>query len=128
MSKGILWLTVPNQVSPIKRIYSPAQHLHVTLKFNVTLDSVRRFLDEDVTVELIENCWNKEIQAVKIKLPPKYETLCNNKIPHMTISHKASVKPFKSNEMLEEEHESEKLKEKLKLKSEFYMFNIQEKG
>ena len=127
MSKGILWLTIPDQVSPIKRLYSPAQHLHVTLKFNVTLDSIKRYLDEEVTVELLENCWNKDIQAIKVKLPSSWASVCNNKIPHMTISHKNGVKPFKSNEMLEGLHESEKINKKLKLKSEFYMFNIQEK-
>ena len=127
MSKGILWLTIPDQTSPIKRIYSPAQHLHITLKFNVSLDSVKRYLNKDVTVELLENCWNKEIQAIKVKLPSNWESLCNNKIPHITISHKNGVKPFKSNEMLESEHESAKLNQKIKLKSEFYMFNVQEK-
>jgi hypothetical protein len=127
MSKGILWLTVLNQKSPIKLKYSPAQHLHVTLKFNISLDSVSSYLDNDVTVEMLENCWNDQIQAVKVKLPRKFESLCNNKIPHMTISHKTGVKPFKSNEMLEGEHESEKINKIIRLKSEFYMFEVKEK-
>lgn len=127
MSNGILWLTITDQVSPVKRIYNPAQHLHVTLKFNVSFDSVKRYLDKDVSVELLENCWNKEIQAIKVKLPSNFDSLCNNKYPHMTISHKSSVKPFKSNEMLDGEHESELLKGKILLKSEFYMFNVKEK-
>lgn len=126
MSKGILWLTIPDQVSPVKKLYSPAKHLHVTLKFDVTLDSVKRFLDKEVTVELIENCWNDEIQAVKVKLPSTYESLCKNKHPHITISHKAGVKPFKSNKMLESDHKSDKLKERIKMRTEFYMFDMKE--
>jgi hypothetical protein len=127
MSNGILWLTVPDQVSPVKRIYSPAQHLHVTLKFNVSFDSVKRHLDKEVPVELIQNCWNKEIQAVTVLLPSTYNSLCNNKHPHMTISHKSTVKPFKSNEMLEGDYENELIKKRMLLKSEFYMFNVKEK-
>jgi hypothetical protein len=127
MSNGILWLTILDQTSPVKRIYSPAQHLHVTIKFNVSIDSVKRFLDKDISVELIENCWNKDIQAVKVKLPSPFASLCANKYPHMTISHRPSIKPFKSNEMLEKEHETEPLKKIINLKSEFYMFNVKEK-
>ncbi len=126
MSKGILWLTIPDQNSPVKAKYTPAQHLHVTLKFNVELDSIKRYLDKDVSVILLEDCWNKEIQAIKVKLPGRFASLCNNKHPHMTISHKAGVKPFKSNEMLDGEYESEKLNKTIKLKSEFYMFNVKE--
>lgn len=127
MSKGILWLTIPDQTSPIKRKYNPAQHLHVTLKFNVTLESVKMYLGETVRVELLENCWNNEIQAVKIKLPGRFQSASNNKIPHITISHKPGIKPFKSNQMFEGEHESENLKQSLNLKSEFYMFDVKEK-
>lgn len=128
MSNGIFWLTVPDQVSPVKRVYAPAQHLHVTLKFNVSFESVKKYLDREVNVELLENCWNKEIQAITVKLPTPFASLCNNKNPHMTISHKSGVRPVKSNDMLDGEYTSEPIKvKKLILKSEFYMFNIREK-
>jgi hypothetical protein len=126
MSKGILWLTIPDQSSPVKPRYNQAQHLHVTLKFNVTLESVKKYLDAEVRVKLVEDCWNDEIQAIKVELPGKYNTLCNNKHPHITISHKRGIKPFKSNEMLDETYQSEKINKFLKLRVEFYPFDIKD--
>lgn len=126
-NKGILWLTLENQVSPVKKLYNPAKHLHVTIKFDVTIDSVKQYLGKNVYVELTENCWNKEIQAVRVKLPSSWASMCNNKDPHMTISHKSDVKPFKSNAMLEGAYESEILKNRnIKLIARFFMFGVGE--
>lgn len=127
MKKGILWLTLPNQITPVKQIYSPANHLHVTIKFDVPLESVAKYLGKNLSVELVENCWNFEIQAVKVRLPSYWSTLCTNKQPHITISHRPGVKPFKSNEMLNGFHESEVLRNKtLTLRSRFLMFGVGE--
>lgn len=84
-------------------------------------------MGKDVTVELIENCWNQEIQAVKVKLPSQWSSLCKNKNPHMTLSHKSGVAPKLSNTMLEGSHESEVLKNKtLRLRSRFFLFGVGE--
>lgn len=120
--KGILWLSLLDQKSPIKQLYGSPKHFHVTIQFDVTIQSVAKHLGKDVTVELIENCWNDEIQAVKVKLPSQWSSLCKNKNPHMTLSHKSGVAPKLSNTMLEGSHESEVLKNKtLRLRSRFFI-------
>lgn len=125
--KGILWLTLLNQKSPIKQLYGQPKHFHVTIQFDVTLQSVARYLGKDVTVELLENCWNNDIQAIRVKLPSPWNSLCKNKDPHMTISHKSGVAPKESNVMLEGKHQSEVLKNKiLKLRARFFLFGVGE--
>lgn len=121
--KGILWLTLPSQNSPVKEVYNSAKHLHVTIKFGVSYRDVMKYLNhEPISVKIIENCWNDEIQALKVILPSPFKSLCQNDVPHMTVSHKNGVKPFKSNVMLDEPHESEKLNKSITLYAEFFAF------
>jgi hypothetical protein len=54
--KGILWLTLLNQKSPIEQLYGQPKHFHVTIQFDVTLQSITKHLGKDVIVELVENC------------------------------------------------------------------------
>jgi len=121
--KGILWLTLPSQKSPVKALYQKPKHLHVTLMFNVTYeDAMKHIKFEPIIVKATENCYNDDIQALKVTLPSPFKGLCQNKIPHMTISHKNGVAPFKSNEMLEGYNKTEKINETMTLYAEFFAF------
>jgi hypothetical protein len=49
-------------------------------------------------------CSNERIQALKLELPPEMAALCDNVVPHITLSHLPEVKPVESNNMIQSEH------------------------
>lgn len=104
--KGILWLSLAEQVSPVDVLYQPSNHLHITLRFNVDFSEVEHLLGREVMVYCYEDCHNNRIQAVRVQLPAEFHTLCQNESPHMTISHLPNVRPVESNNMLQSEHDS----------------------
>jgi Fungal tRNA ligase phosphodiesterase domain len=104
--KGILWLTLQGQISPVEAIYNPANHLHVTIQFNVEHSEVEHLLGREVMVYAYSNCSNGRIQALRVELPEEFHTLCGNECPHMTISHLPNVRPVESNVMLQSDHNS----------------------
>lgn len=104
--KGILWLALPEQFSPVEPIYQPAKHLHVTLQFGVEFDQVSHLIGKEVVAFAESNCYNDRVQALTILLPQEILILCNNENPHLTISHREGVRPVESNEMLKGEHKS----------------------
>lgn len=120
--KGILWLTIPSQSLPVDAIYKPAKHLHVTLQFDTEFDRWKKLIGKTVNVELIANCWNDEIQAIRVKLPSYYKRICQNKEPHITVSHLENVAPFKSNEMLNSDHEETLINQRIQAVVEFFEF------
>ena len=121
--KGILWLSLTGQNSPVEAIYNPANHLHVTIQFNVDLSEVEHLLGRQVMVHVYEDCHNGRIQALRVELPSEFHTLCSNECPHMTISHLPNVRPVESNAMLEsEQHDSLPLDLVLATVAEFQPF------
>jgi hypothetical protein len=124
MTKGIFWLTLPDQDSPVFPVYNPAKHLHVTLQFNVSRESISEHLMlRPVAVRLINDCWNLQIQALSVQiLDQTLADLCNNQHPHMTISHVDGVGPVKSNEMLDADHNFSPVERIIYLTPEFRPF------
>jgi len=121
--RGILWLTLQGQISPVQPLYQQANHLHVTLRFNVELSEVEHLLRREVMVHCYEECHNGRIQALRVELPAEFDTLCQNESPHMTISHLPNVRPVESNVMLQSEHDSLPLDLVLATVAEFLPFN-----
>ena len=121
--KGILWLSLTGQNSPVEAIYNPANHLHVTLRFNVVLSEVEHLLGRQVMVHAYANCSNGRIQALRVELPAEFHTLCSNECPHMTISHLPNVRPVESNTMLQSDHNSLPCDLVLSTVAEFHPFN-----
>lgn len=121
--KGILWLSLAEQISPVQPIYNPANHLHVTIQFNVELSEVEHLLGRQVMVHCYEECTNGRIQALRVELPAEFHTLCQNECPHMTISHLPNVRPVESNAILESDHNSLACDLVLPTVAEFQPFN-----
>jgi hypothetical protein len=121
--KGILWLSLTGQNSPVEAIYNPANHLHVTIQFNVELSEVEHLLGRQVMVHAYANCSNGRIQALRVELPAEFHTLCQNESPHLTISHLPNVRPVESNTMLQSDHNSLPLDLVLSTVAEFHSFN-----
>lgn len=107
--RGILWLALPEQTSPVPlRFANPARHFHVTLAFNCWVDSrlLAAYEGQSVRVELLEECWDARVQALRVSLPPSFAYLCENQHPHMTLSMADGVRPVESNRMLAGMHHS----------------------
>jgi hypothetical protein len=121
--KGILWLSLAEQNSPVQPIFNTANHLHVTIQFNVELSEVEHLIGREVMVYAYSNCSNGRIQALRVELPAEFHTLCQNECPHMTISHLPNVRPVESNAMLESEHNSLPCDLVLATVAEFKPFN-----
>lgn len=127
-NRGILWLAlVPQDQSalPVEpRFPQLAQHLHVTLQYNVAFTKgVLSLLDVgEVFVEVFENCWNDKIQALRVKLPDNLRFVCQNEDPYITVSMREGVRPVMSNVMLGTEHHSEPVSSSLSFKVEFFRF------
>lgn len=118
--RGILWLTLPEQVSPVEPRFVPARHFHVTLQFGVERQDVEHLIGQTVRVRCIELCHNGSIEAIRVVLPEGVE--CGNAHPHMTLSHVEGVRPVESNAMLAAEHEAVPLGLELELVAEFSPF------
>jgi hypothetical protein len=104
MAKGILWLGLVNQVSPVTPNYDPVKHFHVTLQYNVESSQFKNLIGKRYTIRVLEDCWNHEIQALRVELPSEIADLCNNANPHMTISHRPGIAPKMSNDMLQSDN------------------------
>lgn len=125
MQKGIFWLSFPNQQKPSvpAKFDNLAKHFHVTLQFGVDLTpEIQKLLGEAVEVQVVANCFNDRIQALRIELPGNVKAMCNNAVPHMTISMVDGVKPVESNDMLSGEHEELLIDSKLTLRFDFFQF------
>ncbi len=125
-SRGILWLAFPDpQEEPrVNRRFSvPAEHLHVTLQFNVTESQFAEFIGRTVDVKLLRNCFNLDIQAVTVQIEdPEIAALCRNEIPHMTVSMEEGIRPVASNEMLRGSYEYRTLDSGYEAVVEFHPF------
>jgi hypothetical protein len=101
--RGILWLSLPEQKSPVHPIFSQAaEHFHVTLQFGVVENEIPDgILGRTFTVRATENCFNDRIHALRVELPSGIRSVCLNKNPHMTISMLPGVRPVESNVMLQ---------------------------
>jgi hypothetical protein len=119
--KGILWLSLQTE-SPVDSLYQPARHLHVTLQFGVEMSDFAHLIGQKVKVAAVANCCNDRIQAIRVNLPAQYKELCQNEVPHITISHLPDVRPVESNEMLKGEHTETPLNFEVETIVEFYQF------
>jgi hypothetical protein len=122
MNNGILWLESNNFEPPVELKYNKAKHYHVTLQYNVFYEDVKHYVNREVQCLAIENCWNDDIQALKVILRSDIASLCNNKVPHMTLSHREGISPVKSNDMLVNLHNKETLFDVMNLSIKFHKF------
>lgn len=121
--KGILWLSVVGQVSPVAARYNPAKHLHVTLQFGVEYEPFAHLIGQKVYVRCYADCHNDKVQAVRVELPAEFRRLCLNKNPHITISHVDGVGPVESNEMLRTSYTALTFDETVETVVEFFQFD-----
>ena len=99
MPKGILWAKVKDlDVAEVFDV--PAAHWHITLQFNVERHQVEEWIGKTFIAKMEENCFNSEIQAIKVSLPEAVKGICKNKIPHITVSMEEGISPVNSNKML----------------------------
>jgi len=122
MNNGILWLESFTFQSPVELKYNKAKHFHVTLQYDVDFETVKHLVDYKCNCVAIENCWNDDIQALKIILPYEIPVVCNNKVPHMTLSHKNGISPVKSNDMFANVHNKEQIFYDMNLYIKFHEF------
>jgi hypothetical protein len=122
---GILWLSVPEQDSPVcPSFVNAVRHLHVTLQFGVYENEVPAgILGHTFSVRATSICYNTRIQALRVELPAELRDVCQNENPHMTISMIPGVRPVESNEMLQGFHHSESVDFEMSLICEFSPFN-----
>jgi hypothetical protein len=122
--RGILWLSLPEQKSPVHPIFSQAaEHFHVTLQFGVVENEIPDgILGRTFTVRATENCFGDRIHALRVELPNGIRGVCLNKHPHMTISMLSGVRPVESNVMLQSPLSLEKVNFNLSLICEFVPF------
>lgn len=125
MTKGILWLTLPDQRPPVAPLHAnQANHLHVTLQFGVEYtEEIAELIGKEVGVTAVANCSNGRIQALKINLPEEVLSMCKNPVPHMTISSEDGVKPVESNNMLSSDHSCTVVDIPLSLRFDFFHFD-----
>jgi len=98
--QGILWLSLTSPL-PVEALYNPARHSHVTLVFNANSNDWQHLIGQKVKVVTIADLHNDRIQAIEVKLPEPFDGICQNKVPHITVSHRKGVSPVESNAMLE---------------------------
>ena len=122
--RGILWLSLPEQKSPVHPIFSQAaEHFHVTLRFGVFENEIPDgILGRTFTARATENCFGDRIHALRVELPSGIRSVCLNKNPHMTISMLPGVRPVESNVMLQSPLSLEKVNFNLSLICEFVPF------
>lgn len=101
----MVWICFgPNDVEvPQRRSVKDRNEPHVTLQYNVPEASVQHLDGMQVPVKMLADCWNNDIQAVKVSLPD--DVYCQNNHPHITISMEPGIRPVASNEMLAGPHE-----------------------
>jgi hypothetical protein len=129
--RGIFWLSLVDQdrdnlQEQIPQVFERvAEHLHVTLQYNVPLtEEIAQFLwKEPIPVQVTANCFNHQIQAVRVQLPEFVRTLCQNADPHMTISMVQGTRPVQSNVMLGSNHVEQPLEVTLLFRAEFRHFS-----
>ena len=124
MNRGILWLESSTFQSPVDLKYNKAKHYHVTLMYNVKLEHVEYLVGNSIQCVAVENCWNDDIQALRIKFADRNVLeLCTNKVPHMTLSHRDGVSPVKSNDMFANLYNKESIYHVMNLNINFHQFN-----
>lgn len=129
--RGIFWLSLVNQdrdnlQEQIPQVFEKvAEHLHITLQYNVPLtEEIAQFLwKEPIPVQVTANCFNHQIQAVRVHLPESFRTLCQNADPHMTVSMVQGARPVQSNVMLGSNHVEQQLEATLLFRAEFSHFS-----
>lgn len=144
MTKGIFWLSAlnqnsllddlrPNGVNPVFGVL--AKHFHVTLQFGVELSpEIESLLGQQIEVQVVANCFNDRIQALKVELPSNVKVgdisqevdvraMCRNAQPHLTLSMAPGVKPVEFNDMLANEHDCTPINSPLVLQFDFFAFD-----
>jgi hypothetical protein len=143
MTKGIFWLSAPNQnslsddlrLNGVNPVFGELpKHFHVTLQFGVELTpEIESFLGQQVEVQVVANCFNSKIQALKVELPSSasvdnlsevdLRAMCRNAQPHLTLSMAEGAKPVESNDMFAGEHDCTPVSFPLMLQFDFFAFN-----
>lgn len=128
--RGIFWLSLVDQghdnlQEQIPQVFENiAEHLHITLQYNVRLtEEIAQFMwREPIPVQVTANCFNHQIQAVRVQLPEPFRALCQNADPHMTVSMIQGVRPVQSNVMLGSDHVEQQMEVTLLFRAEFSHF------
>lgn len=104
-NRGILWLKLNQASRDILRTtypskYDDAYYDHVTLLFGATRKEVESYIGEHAEVTVYAHAFDDSIEAVRVNstLPDTYG------VPHVTLSAKSGVEPFKSVAMLQGKH------------------------
>lgn len=102
-SLGILWAVPTGRTISESPRFMVVPHHHVTLKFRVSYGEIADLIGTEIIVVPGKIAWNDDIEAMAVWLPG---VECSNDNPHVTLSHREGIAPFKSNEMLAGLHES----------------------
>lgn len=105
---GILWLTPISPLS-IPTRYPNTQTQCIALVYGCDRADYKDLIGLPVSVALMAECWNDEVQAVSAILPIWLP--CKNLNPHIAISWTDESAPVKANLMLESEHQVLKVKD-----------------
>lgn len=76
---------------------------HVTYCFRPSDDEIERMrplVGTKARVVVLCNCFNDEVQAAIVYIPPDGKQFMANPVPHCTISCADGIKPAKSNDLL----------------------------
>jgi len=98
---GILWLAPLTPIAVPAR-YGNTQAPHLTLDYGVERSQYDDIIGLPVTIALIGEAYNDEIQALRAILPNWLH--CQNSIPHITVSWVNESAPVRSNLMLRSDH------------------------
>lgn len=101
-----------------------ASHLHITMQFRVPLtEEIRQILGNQYEIQILENCWDDDIQALTVRLPDSLAEMCRNPHPHMTVSMREGIRPVQSNQMLSSSHNSTPIYQTLTFVANYVAFS-----
>lgn len=120
--RGILW-AIPLEPIRVTALYPlPAIEPHVTFKFNALKRAWSEWIGLRFDAEIFGNHWNDRVQALSVELPDDLTDLCDNAIPHLTVSWIHGAAPVESNEMLLQPHSSDRFLQNVRFQMQFYDF------
>src|SRR5262245_40588293 len=103
MTKGILWVKLTEESKKhLKELFPPKYEKvyvdHVTLKYDFPMELVPDdLLGQKVSVQLVSQRWNGDVQAAEVTLPTQLAGLVDHS--HITISSLPKVAPVRSQDL-----------------------------
>ena len=120
--RGILWAVPIEPIGVAPRFPVTPNESHVTFKFDVLKRAWVEWVNVEFEAEIIGNHWNDRVQALSVRLPDDLTDLCDNAIPHLTVSWVEGAAPVESNEMLAQPHSSDRFVQNVRFQMQFYDF------